>query len=98
MAAPVVVAAGRSEVRLTAEIRRGQPVPSPKRGHAAARVRSPSFPGVAGLYDPRTALVVVDVQNDFADPDGSLYVRDADSVIDVANAEIARRPVPRGPC
>ncbi len=43
---------------------------------------------MAGLYDPRTALVVVDVQNDFADPDGSLYVRDADSVIDVANAEI----------
>jgi len=43
---------------------------------------------VAGLYDPRTALVVVDVQNDFADPDGSLYVRDAESVIDVANAEI----------
>jgi nicotinamidase/pyrazinamidase len=29
------------------------------------------------------------VQNDFADPDGSLYVRDADSVIDVANAEIS---------
>jgi nicotinamidase/pyrazinamidase len=43
---------------------------------------------VARLYDPRTALVVVDVQNDFADPDGSLYVRDADSVIDVANTEI----------
>lgn len=43
---------------------------------------------MAGLYDPRTALVVVDVQNDFADPDGSLYVRDAESVIDVANAEI----------
>jgi nicotinamidase/pyrazinamidase len=44
---------------------------------------------VAG-YDPRTALVVVDVQNDFADPDGSLYVRDAESVIDVSNGEIAR--------
>ena len=39
-------------------------------------------------YDPSTALLVVDVQNDFADPDGSLYVRDAESVIDVANAEI----------
>ncbi len=39
-------------------------------------------------YDTHTALVVVDVQNDFADPDGSLYVRDADSVIDVANVEI----------
>ena len=26
-------------------------------------------------YDARTALVVVDVQNDFADPAGSLSVR-----------------------
>jgi nicotinamidase/pyrazinamidase len=43
---------------------------------------------VAGSYDKRTALLVVDVQNDFADPDGSLYVRDADSVIDVSNREI----------
>ena len=31
----------------------------------------------------------MDVQNDFADPAGSLYVRDAESVIEVANAEIA---------
>jgi nicotinamidase-related amidase len=38
-------------------------------------------------------LVVVDVQNDVADPAGSLYVRDGESVIDVANTEIeaARR-------
>jgi nicotinamidase/pyrazinamidase len=49
----------------------------------------PSFPVVVGGYAPGTALVVVDVQNDFADPDGSLYVRDAESVIDVANGEIA---------
>ena len=39
-------------------------------------------------YDAATALLVVDIQNDFADPDGSLYVRDAESVIDVANTEI----------
>ena len=26
-------------------------------------------------YDPRTALIVVDVQNDFADPKGSLFVQ-----------------------
>src|SRR5262245_28482667 len=50
----------------------------------------PSFPVVVAGYDPRTALVVVDVQNDFADPDGSLFVRDAESVIDVANGEIDR--------
>ena len=43
---------------------------------------------MAGHYDAHTALVVVDLQNDFADPDGSLYVRDADAVIDVANQEI----------
>ncbi|MBN2624239.1 MAG: isochorismatase family protein [Acidimicrobiales bacterium] len=40
-------------------------------------------------YDTRTALVVVDVQNDFAHPDGSLYVHDAETVIDVANREVA---------
>ena len=36
---------------------------------------------------------MVDVQNDFADPAGSLYVRDGEFVIDVANTEIeaARR-------
>jgi nicotinamidase/pyrazinamidase len=33
---------------------------------------------------------VVDVQNDFADPAGSLYVRDGELVVPLANAEIAR--------
>jgi nicotinamidase/pyrazinamidase len=40
-------------------------------------------------YGPETALLVVDVQNDFADPAGSLYVRDGGSVVPVANHEIA---------
>ena len=31
-------------------------------------------------FDERTALVVVDVQNDFAHPDGSLYVQGGDQV------------------
>lgn len=39
-------------------------------------------------YDPRTALVVVDVQNDFADPKGSLYVRRGEEVVPWINAEI----------
>lgn len=39
-------------------------------------------------YDPRTALVVVDVQNDFADPQGSLYVRGGEEVVPFINAEI----------
>ena len=40
-------------------------------------------------YDARTALVVVDVQNDFADPAGSLTVPGADEVIAAVNEEIA---------
>jgi nicotinamidase/pyrazinamidase len=39
-------------------------------------------------YDPVTALIVVDVQNDFADPAGSLSVKDGASVVPVINAEI----------
>jgi nicotinamidase/pyrazinamidase len=44
---------------------------------------------VSVRYDTRTALLVVDVQNDFAHPDGSLYVEGADKVIAAANREIA---------
>jgi nicotinamidase/pyrazinamidase len=40
-------------------------------------------------YDDRTALIVVDVQNDFADPDGSLHVGGGDEVVPSANDEIA---------
>jgi nicotinamidase/pyrazinamidase len=35
--------------------------------------------------DAATALVVVDVQNDFADPDGGLYVRDGEQVVPLVN-------------
>ena len=35
----------------------------------------------APRFDPTTALVVVDVQNDFADPAGGLYVRDGEHVV-----------------
>ena len=42
--------------------------------------------GVA--YDQHTALVVVDVQNDFADPAGSLTVPGAGEVIAAVNEEI----------
>ena len=40
-------------------------------------------------YHPGTALVVVDVQNDFADPAGSLSVRGGEAVIPTINGEIA---------
>jgi len=42
----------------------------------------------ATAYDERTALVVVDVQNDFADPSGSLYVTEGELVVPVANREV----------
>ena len=40
-------------------------------------------------YDARTALVVVDVQNDFADPEGGLYVQEGEQVVPVINEETA---------
>ena len=40
------------------------------------------------LYDERTALVVVDVQNDFAHPDGSLYIEGGDHAIGSINAHV----------
>jgi nicotinamidase/pyrazinamidase len=41
-------------------------------------------------YTPHTALIVVDMQNDFADPNGSLYVHDGERVVPLINAELAR--------
>jgi nicotinamidase/pyrazinamidase len=40
-------------------------------------------------YDARTALVVVDVQNDFTDPSGGLAVADAEAILPEVNARIA---------
>ena len=39
-------------------------------------------------YDRRTALVVVDLQNDFADPAGSLAVHGGANLVPIINAEI----------
>jgi nicotinamidase/pyrazinamidase len=41
-------------------------------------------------YDPQVALIVVDLQNDFADPSGSLSVRGGSEIVPVVNAEIDR--------
>jgi nicotinamidase/pyrazinamidase len=41
-------------------------------------------------YDATTALIVVDCQNDFADPAGSLYVRGGENVVAAVNAEVVR--------
>jgi len=42
-----------------------------------------------GEYDTGTALLVIDFQNDFADPRGGLVVAGAEEVLPVLNAEIA---------
>ncbi|MEP7081836.1 MAG: isochorismatase family protein [Chloroflexota bacterium] len=41
-------------------------------------------------YDERTALVVVDVQNDFADPSGSLSVAGGEAIVPRVNDAIAQ--------
>jgi nicotinamidase/pyrazinamidase len=41
-------------------------------------------------YDATTALLVVDVQNDFADPKGSLYVTGGEEVVSAVNRELDR--------
>jgi nicotinamidase/pyrazinamidase len=41
-------------------------------------------------YRSGTALLVVDVQNDFADPKGSLYVQGGEEVVPIINREIDR--------
>ena len=41
-------------------------------------------------YDPQTALVVVDMQNDFADPSGSLAVRGGENLVNRVNRQVER--------
>ena len=44
---------------------------------------------VSTVTNCKTALIVVDVQNDFVDPKGNLYVNDAETVVANINAKIA---------
>ncbi len=44
---------------------------------------------MADAYDRSTALLIVDVQNDFADPAGGLSVARGSDIVPVINAEIA---------
>ena len=41
-----------------------------------------------GRFDTRTALIVVDLQNDFAEPAGSLAVDGGEAVIPIVNEAI----------
>lgn len=40
-------------------------------------------------YDERAALLVVDVQNDFADPAGALYVTGGEEIVPLVNGHVA---------
>jgi nicotinamidase/pyrazinamidase len=40
-------------------------------------------------YDPSTALLVVDVQNDFADPKGTLYVEGGQDIVPFVNEHVS---------
>lgn len=48
-------------------------------------------------YGPQTALIVVDVQNDFADPKGSLYVRGGEKIVGFVNEQISQARAARSP-
>lgn len=41
---------------------------------------------VTPTFDPTVALIIVDVQNDFADPEGSLYVAGGDEILPLVNS------------
>ncbi|MDT3444789.1 MULTISPECIES: isochorismatase family protein [unclassified Pseudofrankia] len=41
-------------------------------------------------YGPGVALIVVDLQNDFATREGSLYVRGGEEIVDAVNAQVER--------
>lgn len=43
---------------------------------------------MAAAYDSRTALVIIDLQNDFASPEGSLCVSGAKQVVEAVNRQI----------
>jgi nicotinamidase/pyrazinamidase len=43
---------------------------------------------IVSVYQPSTALIVVDVQNDFADAGGSLYVPGGETIVEPVNQEM----------
>lgn len=46
------------------------------------------MPVLPVTFHPSSALVVVDIQNDFTDPDGGLAVRDAPAVVPLVNEAV----------
>lgn len=47
------------------------------------------IPSVDVQYGPEVALLVIDLQNDFATAEGSLYVRGGEEIVDAVNAQVA---------
>lgn len=61
---------------------------APDVNHPSVAEPAGTDPAARGSYDRATALVVVDVQNDFADPRGGLSLAGAEDVIPFVNAEV----------
>jgi len=57
------------------------------RGLESGRAHDLRYPRSVPTYDPRTALVIIDVQNDFADPAGSLSVKGGAAIVPRLTAE-----------
>jgi nicotinamidase/pyrazinamidase len=66
------------------------PQPVPQTAEEMESMAATLSAAVAPAYDEHSALLVVDVQNDFADPEGSLAVPGAEAIIPVVNREIER--------
>ncbi|MCV0403302.1 MAG: isochorismatase family protein [Chloroflexi bacterium] len=74
---------GRGHHRWSSRARRRVPI-------GACGASSRTEVGTAGVhYDDRAALVVVDLQNDFADPAGSLSVTGGDAIVPTVNEAVA---------
>ncbi len=59
------------------------PADTPAAGPGGGR-----YHGSVALYDSRTALLVVDMQNDFADPAGTLSVRHGHRILPFVNEQV----------
>lgn len=68
--------------------------PSSSRG--PERWRSWRYHRAVPRYDATAALIVVDMQNDFADPDGSLVVKGGHEVVPYINSQVEEALAARG--
>src|SRR5204862_6619237 len=57
-----------------------------KRGRGVSAGACATLAPVPERYGPKTALIVVDVQNDFAAPKGSLFVQGAAAIVPLVNS------------